>query len=77
MAQGRLCLSFKSEVKKLRKAGIRTMLGYKIAGEEGKLDDIAQSTGLDPVYLNNVYHIFKDNPAIERLAKAENCLHVV
>ncbi len=77
MAQGRLCLSFKSDVKKLRMTGIRTILGFKIAGDEGKLDDIAQSTGLDSVYLNNVYHVFKDNPAIERLAKADNCLHVV
>lgn len=77
MAQARLCLSFKFEVQKLRKAGIRTMLGFKIAGDKGTLEDIAKSTGIDEVYLNSVYHIYKDNPAIDRLAKAENCLHVV
>lgn len=77
MAQARLCLSFKSDVVKLRKVGIRSMLGLINAGDNGRLEDLAVKAGLDPAQLKTVYDIFKNNEAIKRLAIADNCLHVV
>ena len=77
MAQGRLCLQFKSDVKKLRDAGVRTILGFKIIGDLDKLDELAEITNLDRNRLEIVYQIIKDGPAIDRLTKAKDCLHMI
>jgi hypothetical protein len=77
MAQGRLCLQFRRDTGKLRDAGVRTIMGFKILGDGGKLDQLAASTNLDLHRLEAVYEIIKDGPAIERLQKAKDCLHMI
>jgi len=77
MTQGRLCLQFKSDVKKLQDAGVRTILGFKIIGDLDKLDELAEITNLDRNRLEIVYQIIKDGPAIDRLTKAKDCLHMI
>jgi hypothetical protein len=77
MLQGRLCLHFKSDTKKLRKAGIRTILGFKLIGDAEKLPTLAESTGLNIGYLETVYEIIKDSLAIKRLSDAKDCLHSI
>lgn len=77
MLQGRLCLQFRSDVNKLRYAGIRTILGFKIIGDKKKLDQIAEITNIDLNRLETVYQIIKDGPALDRLKKAKDCLHMI
>jgi len=77
MTQGMLCLQFKSDVKKLRGAGVRTILGFKVVGDLDKLDAVAEITKLDRNRLEIVYQIIKDSPAIDRLTKAKDCLHMI
>lgn len=74
MAQARLCLSFKSDVVKLRKVGIRTMLDLINAGDNDRLTEIAEKGKLDEVQFQTVYAIFKNNTTIKQLAVADNCL---
>jgi len=77
MVQGRLCLQFKSDTKAMRNAGVRTILGFKIIGDLNKLDELSKITKIDLNRLEIVYLIIKDNPAIDRLAKAKDCLHMI
>jgi hypothetical protein len=77
ITQGRLCLQFKSDVKKLRDAGVRTILGFKIIGDLDKLDELAELTNLDRNRLEIVYQIIKGGPVIDRLEKAKDCLHMI
>lgn len=77
MVQGRLCLQFKSDAKALREAGVRTILGFKIIGDSNKLDELATITKIDKNRLEIVYLIIKDNPALDRLRKAKDCLHMI
>jgi hypothetical protein len=77
MAQGRLILHFKDNTRKLQGAGVRTILGFRRIGESEKLKELASISGLNPVYLEIVYKMIQDSEPIERLAKAESCLHAV
>jgi len=77
MVQGRLCIQFKTDVKKLREAGVRTILGFKIIGDSNKLDELAKLTGINPKRLENVYRITKGSPVLDRLRKAKDCLHMI
>lgn len=75
--QGRLHLYFKDNVVKLRRAEIRTILGFRMIGDEGKLDALAETTGLEKAYLETVYDTIKGSVAITRLNKAKDCLHSI
>lgn len=77
MVQGRLCIQFKTDVNKLREAGVRTILGFKIMGDSNKLDELAKLTNIDRKRLENVYQIIKDSPVLDRLTKAKDCLHMI
>jgi hypothetical protein len=77
MVQGRLCLQFKSDVNKLRDAGVRTILGFKIIGDSNKLDELGKLTNIDRKRLEIVYRIIKDGPVLDRLSKAKDCLHMI
>lgn len=61
----------------MRNAGVRTILGFKIIGDLNKLDELSKITKIDLNRLEIVYLIIKDNPAIDRLAKAKDCLHMI
>ena len=77
MTRGRLCLQFKSDSKKLQDSGVRTILGFKIIGDLDTLDELAGITNLDHNRLKIVSQIIKDGPAIERLTKTRDCLHMI
>lgn len=77
MNQGRLCLQFRGDVKQLRDAGVRTILGFKAIGDSDKLKDLDDITSLDHRRLEIVYQIIKDSPALDRLSKAKDCLHMI
>lgn len=78
IGQARLYLYFKSEVKKLRGVGIRTIFDFKIIGSaEGQLSEVAQSTEISELRLNSVYQIIKDDPGVDRLFNAANTLGVL
>ncbi len=77
MLQGRLHLYFKANVGKLRDGGIRTIAGFRMMGDQDKLDILAKTTGLEVAYLETVYCIIKDSAAITRLNKAKDCLHSI
>ena len=77
IAQAKLCLIFKTEVQKLRKAGVRSVLDLKLLGDGGKLAETAKSAGVEESHLQTVYHTIKDNGAIKQLFKAEGCLLTV
>lgn len=78
IGQARLYLYFKSEVKKLREVGIRTIFDFKIIGStEGQLSEVAQSIKISELRLNSVYQIIKDDPGVDRLFNAANTLGVL
>ncbi|MDY6903940.1 MAG: hypothetical protein SWH61_04565 [Thermodesulfobacteriota bacterium] len=77
MVQGKLCLFFHEDIVALRKAGVRTILGFKLLGDQGLLANLSHTSGIDAARLESVYEIIKESASNDRLAKAKDCLHSV
>lgn len=61
---------FKSEIDKLREIGVRTIYDLNIVGEtEGRLNEVAQSTGIPELQLEIVCRRIKEDPSMGRLQK--------
>ena len=68
--QAKLFMYFKSEIDKLREIGVRTIYDLKILGEtEGRIDEVAQSTGIPKLQLEIVCRRIKEDPSMGRLQK--------
>lgn len=77
MAQARLCLEFKTQVNKVREAGVRSILDFLELAEAGLLEELAQRSRLDVTLLQAVYCANKDEESIKRLRAAYDILSVV
>jgi hypothetical protein len=68
--QAKLFMYFKSEIDKLREIGIRTIYDLKIIKEtEGRLKEVAQSTGIPELQLEIVCRRIEEDPSMGRLQK--------
>jgi len=78
MAQARLCLEFKDNVNKIRRAGVRTILDFQeIAKQEGLLELVAEQSGLPVSLLRAIECTNRNEASIDRLRNAYDKLNEV
>lgn len=78
MAQSRLCLEFKEEVVKIRKAGVRTILDLlEVGTDEELLKALSINSGVELSLIKTVCHANKDEISIKRLRDAYDSLNMI
>lgn len=77
MAQAKLCLEFKDDINKIRKAGVRTILDFQDLAEDNLLDSLAQRSDLDPALLDAIYCSNREEKSIKRLRDAYDRLSLI
>ncbi|MFQ5577004.1 MAG: hypothetical protein ACE5G8_08465 [Anaerolineae bacterium] len=72
IAQAKLYVYFKSDIDKLRRAGVRTVFDFRLACSQKKqIEQLAAETGLSALALTLVYQVVKNDEAVANLRRGQ------